>query len=409
MKRKKLSIVFVSFLYMVLFSCSPKNDEIEVTTPNFQAYGLNFELTHGIIWENNKNNIINKEPYIYYDTYKDANGKEVTDEVVGFTRCRDVIETGNFQLSLYEKSLTYNPALDKVEGKGACISFHLNSSDVKNLATGKYIYKPESKDANTFVGYSSVLFDTQKAVEPAEISQGEVIIDKSGTDYHVQFKGQTLNGTDISCNYTGQLATQKVRQLSSALYNDISLAGLLDTVVIETDMWGDVSVEKKLDYSNGKAFFSTITGSTQYANSTGKEKVDIALRWDKEHQSFVFVSPIKMRSWLGHIDKYNFPCHTTFMKAPETFGDADYKKLEETGFDFEVVDETVVFDTKSFATGYVFFDAGNGVKGVIHVKRFTPLSSHVEDLWGMLTTRPINPAIIMDVKSSANFLNTKIR
>lgn len=409
MKIKKSALVFVSLLCMVLPSCSPKDELVEVSTSNMQAYGLNFELSHGIIWESNKNSIAGKEPYIYYDTYIDADGNEVTDEVVGFTRSKEVKETGNFQLSLYEKGLTYNQSLGNIEGRGACISFQLNSAEINKLTAGKYVYTAESKSANTFIGYSSVLYDTQKAAEPAEITQGDVTIGNTGETYHIQFKGQTLMGTDISCEYKGTLVEQKVKQLSSALYSDISLAGLLDTVVIENDLWGEIEIEKVIDSSNGKAFFSTTTGTSQLANAAGKEKVDIALRWDSENQSFVFESPIRMRSWLGHSDKYNFPCHTTFMKAPESFGDEDFQKLEETGFSFAVLDEKVEIDTKSFTESYVFFEAGNGVKGVMHVKRFTPLSKRVDDVWGMIITRPINPTIIMDIKCPANFLNPKIR
>lgn len=399
----------MSLLCMVLHSCSPKDELVEVNTSNMQAYGLSFELSYGIIWESNKNSIVTKEPYIYYDTYTDANGKEVTDEVMGFTRSKEVEETGNFQLSLYDKGLTYNQHLGNIEGRGACISFHLNSAEISKLASGKYTYAAESKRANTFIGYSSVLYDTQKAAEPAEIVQGDVTIGKTGDSYHVQFKGQTSMGADISCEYKGALAEQKVKQLSSALYSDISLAGLLDTVEIVNDLWGAIEIEKVIDSSNGKAFFSTTTGTTQTANSAGKEKIDIALRWDKENQSFVFESPIRMRSWLGHTDKYNFPCHTTFMKAPASFGGDDFKKVEETGFSFAVDDEKVEIDTKSFTESYVFFETGNGIKGVIHVKRFTPMSSHVDDVWGMTITRPINPTIIMDIKCPANFLNPKIR
>lgn len=118
-----------------------------------------------------------------------------------------------------------------------------------------------------------------------------------------------------------------------------------------------------------------------------------------------------MRSLLWHDSKYDFPCHTIYMKAPDSFTDSDFEKLEETGFSFEIRDEKVLFDTDNFQPGYVFFKAGNGTQGVIRVKGFAPLAEKVEEQYGgvLIVTTPVNPVLYIDVKCPASFVDPKIR
>lgn len=412
MKRKIYFILWISILSVCSGACSDNEDEPINISSQLQVYGLQYPLSSGVIWKNNANILTTNEAYVYYDTYTDANGQTITDEVVGFTSSQGRTETGNFILSLYESGLVFNPILASVEGKGACICFHLASSQTDRLAPGKYVYGRD-RQAGTFIAYSSVLYDTHANVTPAEISTGEIVIEENDNSYHITFKGQNSNGAELTGQYDGPLQESRVKQQISAVYQDIAIAGLLDSVSTITKIYGnEYPPEYSLDFNNGKAFFSTSTGAVRYANENGKENIDLALLWDKHTQSFLFESPIRMRSWLGHTDSYNFPCHTIYMRAPATFTDTDFEKLEETGFSFNIQEEKVEFNTLGFQSGYVFFQTGNGMQGVIHVKQFTPMGTKVEDFMGMgliFYTTPLNPTLIMDIKCPANFTTPKIR
>lgn len=412
MKRKNCIIVLAVLTCLGLTSCSANDDGMDSNASSLQVYGLQYNLASGVIWKNNPNILISTEPYIYQDTYADEQGNLKTDKIEGFTVGNTRKETGNFMLSLYEAGLSFNPTLQSIAGKGACICFHLSSPDTDQLKLGKYVYGKE-KAANTFLAYSSVLYDTQNSVDPAEIMSGELIIEKQETNYHIEFKGINTRGAEIMSQYDGQLRECKVRQSVSATYEDVSLAGLLDTITTFIKISGiEYPPTQTLDYDNGAAFFTTLTGASRLASDIGKEMVDIALLWDKKTESFIFESPIRMRSWLGHNDDYNFPCHTIYMKAPSSFTDEDFEKLEDRGFFFDIKEEKVVFGTTDFKPGYVFFQAGNGVQGVMHIKRYTPMGTKINDLMGMgfyFITTPINPTLIIDIKAPANFVNPKIR
>lgn len=392
-------------------ACSDKDDGTDMTTSVLQVYGQNYNLNSGVIWKNNRNVMISTVPYVYQDTYINEEGQQQTDEVIGYSAGKDREETGNFMLSLYEPGLVFDNNLESVTGQGACVCFHLSSSDIEQLTFGKYTFGKE-KLPNTFIAYSSVFYNTQESGTPAEISEGEIIVEKNNDKYHIRFNTTATNGAKVTGQYDGVLKECKVKQLASASYDDVSIAGLLDSVYTIQEVMGTVyPAVMTLDYSNGAAFYSTSTGASKTA-SAKDGKTDIALLWDKETESFIFESPIRMRSRLGHDDTYNLPCHTIYMKAPDGFSDTDFEKLDDTGFSFDIQEEKVIFNTKAFQPGYVLFETGNGIQGVIHVKRFTPMGVNREDFMGMgiiFYTTPVNPTLIMDIKCPANFIDPKIR
>ena len=140
-----------------------------------QMYGYPYNLQSGVIWQSNPNVIISSIPYIYEDTYE-KNGTTVTDRVEGFRAGDERIETGNFMLSLYETGLYGNMELEKAQGEGACICFHLASPELGELVPGKYVFGTDKKPY-TFIGYCSSDYNTQnKENIPATLSEGEVII-----------------------------------------------------------------------------------------------------------------------------------------------------------------------------------------------------------------------------------------
>ena len=159
---------------------------------------------------------------------------------------------------------------------------------------------------------------------------------------------------------------------------------------------------------DGNAFFSTMAGVTQSASAKNRSVVDIALYWDRNKEAFCFVSPIYMRQWLWH--QYDFPCHTKYMKMPESFTDADFDKLEETGIAFEIKEEHVEISIHDFKPGFVLFETGRGIQGVIRYKKYTPHSLLSKEYFeGYTVTSDVNPTLQVDVKCPAIIANSQIR
>lgn len=410
MKRMNCFIYGVVLAWLSLGSCSDKEDGLD-SSVMLDIYGRQYSLSEGVIWENNPNVTVATVPYVFEDTYVNADGVEVTDQVAGYTAGAVSNTTGNFMLSLYEDGLSYNDALQVAAGKAACICFHLSSEEADQLKMGKYVYGKE-KVANHFIAYSSSDYDTEKSNIPAEITEGEVTVAGANGNYSVKFNCKTSFGGEVKGEYTGILHKCRVAQQPSAYYESLTLAGLMDTVVT-TETWfgGEPEISTSLDINNGAAFLSTGSGTCKYARDGGKDLVDIALVWDKTKESFYFESPIRMRSLLGHNSTYNFPCHTIYMKAPDSFTDADFENLEKNEFSFEIREEKVEFPTGDFKPGYVFFQTGKGIRGVIRVKGFAPLGSKTESQWGgwVIVDSQVNPVLYIDVKCPASFLDPKIR
>lgn len=410
MKRMNCFIYWMVLAWLGLGACSDKEDGLDPSVM-LDIYGRQYNLTEGVIWENNPNVTVVTVPYVFEDTYVNAEGKEVTDRVTGYFAGAESNTTGNFMLSLYEEGLRYNDALQAVAGKAACICFHLSSEQTDQLKPGKYVYG-KGKAANTFIAYSSSDYNTGQSNTPAEITEGEITIAPTDGNYSVKFNCRTSFGGEVKGEYSGILYKCRVAQQPSAYYENLTLAGLMDTVVrTETWLGGSPETYTSFDVSNGAAFLSTGSGTCKYASAGGKDLVDVALVWDKKKESFYFESPIRMRSLLGHDNTYNFPCHTIYMKAPDSFTDADYENLEKNGFSFDIQEEKVEFATADFKPGYVFFKTGKGTCGVIHVKGFAPPTTKTESQWGgwVIVDSQVNPVLYIDVKCPASFVDPKIR
>lgn len=406
-----------SIVSMGLFlgSCSEDKKGPEIIPSTINMYGKDYNLQSGVIWKNNRNVVISREDYTYEETYINEDGQEVTDQIKGFAAGKDVKVTGNFMLSLYGTGLTFNSGQGKMEGQGACVCFHLNSLDIDKIVPGKYVYRKE-KQSNTFIGYSSVSWGLQNQGTPLEITGGEVTVEQKENTYTVKFDCKTANGNSVKGQYEGVLQVQRVEQAAYGMYEDVTIAGLLDTVFVNMTLGGEPVIvdEPAPDFDNGAAFYSTTTNTSRLAKDPDKEKIDITLLWDQNTESFMFESPIRTYDYLWHDKDYTFPCHTTYMRAPESFKDEDFAKLEETGFSYDIKDEKIIIPTKEFQTGYVFFQTGNGIQGVIHIKKFTSLGTIetdvIPDLPGMqVIITPKNATLTMDIKCPVSFVNPPIR
>lgn len=407
MKKKLIGLIFL--VLTGVCSCSDSDDGLDPSAM-LQIYGRQYNLASGVIWENSPKMVVASIPYVYKDVYMKS-GQEVTDEVPGFTAGTERQEVGDFMLSLYEDGLLFNETLQATKGRAACVCFHFISPESDRLTPGAYVYG-RNNEKSTFIAYCSSDYDVQASILPsAEIKEGEVTVEEKDGVYRVAFNCKTSFGGEVTGEYRGVLNKCKVPRQVTTAFENISLAGLLDTVVtkIVPKYGGDTQITTDVDKKNGAAFFSLQTGLGKFAADGGKEVADLALVWDKMTQAFYFESPIRMRSLLGHQNEFNFPCHTIYMRAPKSFTDADFEKLDETGISLDIREEKVEFGTAPFEPGYVFFETGNYVQGVMRVKRFTPLGEKEKVGFVSTTYTPVNPTLVIDIKCPANFLNPSIR
>lgn len=417
MNIRKLGQLFIALMALLALHACSGSDEVE-STSNIYLYGNTFDIGSGVIWQGNPYKISSTMPCTWIDTYTNSQGTAVSDEVEGFTASDEVIEAGNFTISLYERGLTYNPELASAKGKGAAVSIQLSSADKNAVATGKYTYGVENKPG-TFIAYCSSEYQSQKTIKSAPITEGEVNVEKVGDNYHVTLTGKTSFDGDVSVTYEGPLETCSIPQPTALEYTDVSLSALFKQTWLEMVLYGSVHVGRSIsfdtgddDMGTGKAFLSLTSGTTQYADSKSKDLVDIALYYDEEGKCLRFESPLKMRQYLGHNDKYNFPCHTIYMKAPASFTDEDYENLNAQEIPYEIQEETVTVpaDEEAFEQCYVFFKTGRGTTGVMRIKQFTPSYENTLVMSDVVSyLYPQNPALLIDVKCPSVSSNPQIR
>ena len=444
-----LCMAFVSGLS----ACSEKDEGIQSENV-MRLYGMPYHVQSGVIWQSNPNVVVSSIPYVYKDMHDGE-----TDEIEGFRAGTDRIETGNFQLSMYESGLSHVPGVESAQGKAACICLHLSSPETNRLVPGTYQFGAE-KHPFTFVGYCACDYSTQENngvgaedYTPAALAEGEVTVaEEGGGNYRVSLQAKTTAGGAVDCVYYGKLDVCQVSQIVSSEYKDVSLSGLLPEVerIYWTDEYivnqyapmEDMSLEEFVDayglikYEdgegylwpdetylgpdlnyNGRALLSLSTGLPQTArNFRDKlDDVDLALTWDEEQQSFLFESPIRLRGMLGRSARYDFRSHTVYMKAPDTFTDADFENLTTESFSFVITnEEPVAIPTRDFRPSYVFFQTGKGVQGIIKVKSYTPQKMQLDIDWdwgygheGELG--PLNPSLLLDIKCPTVIANKQIR
>lgn len=417
---KKTNRLLAGLASLLLLSACSDNDDI-ASSSQIVLYDNAFNIGSAVIWQGTPYTVANTKPYIWKDTYVNDQGVTVTDEVEGITVSESTTQLGNYTISLYEDGLTYSADLASAKGKGAVVSMQLCSADVNEIKEGTYTYS-ETTEAGTFLAYCSSEYQSQKTIKPAAITEGYVNVGKSGDTYNISINGKTSFGGSVEAHYSGPLETCKVPQESSLEYSDVSLAGMMDSVHIDV-YYGDALLGSATELDNGNpdypdfgtglSFFSLTSGITQTASASKKEQADIALYWDKSKSCFRFQSPITMRAHLGHKAEYLFPCHTKYMKAPDTFTDTDFENLDATTFNTDVEETNVeipVTTSEDFQTCYVFFETGHGKKGVMRLRQYTPQSEGSYDYYSVMTYKyDIGPKLLMDIKCPATVSNPQIR
>lgn len=432
MKKRHVLPGILALALATIVSCS--DEEKSTGQSKIRIYGVDYELTSGVLWHSSDHKILSTQAYLFTDHFTDDSGIEQTVESKGFTVGDSAHTNGNFLLSLYGAGLSYNPDLHVASGKDACICFHLASPDTEELTPGAYRWGNEKEDFTFTAFYNSVYDPEGLSSIPAEISAGKVMISRNDKTWTVDFDCKTEYGAEIKGVYTGYLDTCRIESQDIGIHSDVRIEALLDTVksLLWCPEWG---MEEPMDWSTpgpdfyqGKAFFSTAGGAVATAEeSSGNGNVDIALAYRRAGESVVFESPLKMCVWLRHqyecadIDgnpkKLIFPCHTRYQLAPKDFTENDYEKIRTSGdLDFTIAkDAGVEIPFNTNFPKYVFFETGKGVRGVIKIKETTPFYVKQEDVSeafeveeATLTTY-INPSVLLDVKYVSSLTDMKIR
>lgn len=419
MKRRCLFKMSTLWLVLALFS-SCDDDDGNNFQSNLQIYGLPLELSSGVIRHGNTNQFYTREEYIFEDTYTDSQGQQTTDKVEGFKAGDEEFNTGNFIVSLYGPQLRYNEDLQTTVGKDVCLCLHFASEDTEQLKAGKYTFS-EMAQKYTFTAWVSSEYDmigNQNTI--ATINKGEVEVEIEGSNYRISFNCETDFGGTVKGIYEGPLAKGDIFRDILSSFQDVKLEGLLSQVEYVYDGWfgvGEYKRETTLDINLSKAYMIASTGGTRVTNNSSREAIDIALVYNEAANEVLFEAPIRMRKYTGHNKSYDCPCYTIYCKAPATFTDADFDQLTEEDFDFAVEDEQVSLSLDNFTTGYVFFLTGNGLKGVIKIKSFTPYeSSGVEikiDYDASMNVfyslmGPASPSLMLDIKCPGSINYSKI-
>lgn len=430
MKNRWLWPGMIALAVILLTSCSEDGNE---TGPGkIRIYGMDYELSSGVLWHSSDNRIIETKEYVFIDRFTDEHGEEKSVEVKGFTVGDRSRTNGNFLLSLYDPGLSYNANLHQAQGKGACICFHLASADRQNLTSGTYSWGDLKEDLSFTAYYNSVYDPVELKSSPAEISKGKVTIGKDGAEYSVMFDVETEFGAVIRGAYAGYLDTCRIERKDIMTSTGMKMEALLDTVktILIAPEWSEDPMDWATpgpDFYQGKAFYSTSGGVSLTAEeSTGNVNMDLALAYHKTNKSVVFESPLKMCVWLGHnyecadawgeMKALNFPCHTRYMLAPDDFTTADYDKVK-IGQDLDFViqgEPRVEIPISSDFPKFVFFETGKGVRGVIKITEASPFSIKEQDVSQEFETPAtlisyINPAITVDMKYVATLSDMKIR
>lgn len=432
MKKRCLWLGIFALAGTLLTSCSGDSNEIG---PNkIQIYGVDYELTSGVLWHSGDNRVIETREYVFTDHFMDTDGNPQSVESKGFTVGENSRSNGNFLLSLYDQGLSLNSDLHLLRGKGTCICFHLASPDKQQLTAGTYVWGDMKEDFTFQAFYSSVFNPEELKTAAAEIKAGKVTVAKKGEEYTVEFDCKTDFGAIIKGSYQGRPETFQIENADIAIRADAKMEALLDSTMMVMDMYlpeeyGGHTTEDWLtpgpDFYQGCAFYSLATGvSCSATDATGNENIDLALVYNRPAESVFFESPIKMCVWLKHqyscdgVEHLSFPCHTRYMSAPESFTEKDFDELSKSSdLDFLIEGEPKVeIPLNASLPVFVFFETGKGTRGVIKVKDTTPFKVSVADfseLTGGLGTATltsnVNPSIITDIKYVSSVANMKIR
>lgn len=114
----------------------------------------------------------------------------------------DSLETYDFDLNLYNGTLSYNQFEEDFQGIGDIFYLDFNTNSSTGLESGTYTVTSDevSDEANKIV-YASLFVSGENTF--VDILSGSAVVTRSNDTYAIVFKGKTDSDKDIEFNYSG--------------------------------------------------------------------------------------------------------------------------------------------------------------------------------------------------------------
>lgn len=405
----------VALSIVLLSSCSDDGGDDLNPKAAFSIYGLDYALESGVLWHGDNNFVANKIEYTFLDVYTDSEGNTVEDDIKGFSLDGSVNQVGNFIVSLYGEGITYKEDVQGAVGKGAVITIHFSSENLMELEEGSYEYS-ERRKASTFRAFSSSMYDFNAASQwdagdASSITEGNISVSKIGDQYEFKLNCKTEYGSDVKGTYLGKCELVDIKQkLSMNHMEDVQMSAVFDTIhAVSKSMWGVHESAKEDIYAT--AVYNTSTSSVMSISNAltltdiDKERIELAMSYDRESNSVFFKSPIELRAemWRGTGGNPDviFPCHTKFQCFPEDFTEEDFNNLNSSDdFVFPVTENIEGIPLDSELPKLILFETGNGLKGAIKITNIIPVGEEISYGWfGSVTTKETNPVVTFEMKT----------
>jgi len=459
--KKILLITLLWTISLMLFSCEDKLtiEENEIVSP-LTIYGQQTEIKSAVAWVAKKTDLFQKrDTTVNLQWLNPATNKNEVLPISGFL-CGSEIEIGNIMLCFYGEGLKVDKDQNMAVGSGQCISLHLRTSDPENIVPGTYSFSNKTDEPFVFIGYYSSNYSTTLNTNNiAEIKEGVVKVEKEDKKYRISVQCKVAAGTDINCQYYGEIEKVLLEQKSFVYNKGIKMTGVIQfpytTQVIvpanpyltlhpndwwtfynptvnprvntnptyqQSDTGYDTSSPGILDLRKTAAVTATSATSTG-SNQSLNESQSVVLIYNYITRELMFISPLDFINYMTKSititingerrPRYILPCHTEYMKAPSNFSQTDFDNYTVSDFPKNFKNETVKFKATSndFTPGYVFFKDGNGTKGIFKVRDLALPASEYEVLISSIAQRrPASVSILMDIKYPGKPIpNPKIR
>ncbi len=388
---KKISFILFTLL-IVFVSCSDDNNELQPGNNQYLMYGINYDLTSGILWHEIPGNVIEQTTEIFYDDYsRTYKTKDDRDSVVYF---RDTLEvpsanvknqvTGKFVISLYGAGASFDEQENRTIGKSNVITFHLSVPE-DEFKTGQYTFAT-TNETNTFFGFSCSEYDFTQKIGPANpIDSGVIDISQQGDIYSIQFNCKTTSNQWLKGNYTGNLQTVDNRKSSLIEVKDMVLEGLPDTTYTY-QYWEPIPDFLAQPYDpRARVMGISSTGFScgffnGYYQIADRKSVDLGYcNYSKNKDKYCFISPVHLRPYYNH--KLTPANHTKFINNVNAsnihFTVEDFDNLTPADGhifrSFDIVPDYQEIDIDAPLPRVVLFQNSLGLKGAIKIKEVVPI------------------------------------
>ena len=388
----KISFILLILLAFII-SCTDDNNELVPGDNQYRMYGINYDLSSGILWHEIPGNVVDLTTEVFYDNYwrywKTDAGRDTSafyrDTIeVPSADVRNIV-TGKFVLSLYGGNVSFDENERRTLGVSNVITFHLSVPE-DEFEEGKFTFAT-SNEAHTFYGYACSEYDFNKKTGPANpIDTGVLNITKTGDIYDIQFECLTTSRQLLKGNYKGALRLVDNRTNSLIDVKDMVLEGLPDTTYTYR-YW----LNPPVFWANAYDTQSKIMGMSSTGLSVGfytgynyiqdKKSVDLAYcNYYKSSDKYCFISPVQLRPYMDHV--LTPANHTKFINDVASSGlnftVEDFDKLTKADGAvfraFDIVPDNKEIDINASLPRVVLFQNSQGMKGAIKIKEVVPIT-----------------------------------